>query len=59
MVEITFARSKDGKAKKVYKLFTILTIARTGFDAKDILGSFVDGGSDQKVSVIALVEERV
>ena len=34
LVAIVFAQSKDGKATKVYDIFTILTIARTGFDTK-------------------------
>ena len=50
---VNFAQSKDGKATKLYELFTSLTIARTDFDPKDIWGLCVSDGSSYKVAVFA------
>ena len=59
MAAITFTHSKDGKATKLYDIFTSLTIARTWFDPKYLLGSCVADGDSQKVAVIVPVESRV
>ena len=56
---IAFTRFKDGKDAKMYEIFKGLTIARTGFDPKDIWGSCVADGAAQKVSLLASVEARV
>ena len=53
MVAIVFARSKDGKATKLYELFTILKITHTGFDTKDLWSLCVGDGAAQKVAVLA------
>ena len=55
VVAIAFAWYKDSKATKVYEIFTTLTIARTGFDTKDLWGSCVAYGYSQKVAVLVSV----
>ena len=59
MAEIAFTRSKYGKDTKVYEIFTSLLVVCKGFDPKDLWGSCVADGSDNKVAVLASVEARV
>ena len=58
-MSINFARSKDGKAKKMYELFISLTISCTGFYPKDLCSSCVSYSAYCKVAVLASVELRV
>ena len=56
---IAFTPSKDGKATKIYEIFTSLMIEHTGFEPKDIWSPCVDDDAAQKVAVLESVEARV
>ena len=58
VVTIAFAQSKDGKAKKLYDIYKILTIDCIWFDSEDLWGLCLADGAAHKVEVIAPVEAR-